>query len=54
MIIAVKRWDSSIWPMNGSVICTATPGQIEPGSNGNNVAFLYYPKTPGLEPRHAF
>ena len=42
---------SSIWPINGTLTDTSTPGKSEPESNGNEWA-LHIPETLKLEPRH--
>ena len=44
--------NSSIWPIDSTQSGTTTPGQSEPGSDGNKEV-LRIPQTPALlEPHH--
>ena len=44
--------NSSIWPIDRTLLSATTPGQSEPGSNGNQ-GVLCISQTPALlEPNH--
>ena len=46
-----NRPSSSIWPRNGTLIVTTTPGQSELENYGNE-GILHIPKIQTLEPHH--
>ena len=46
------KWlNSSIWPINGNLTDTTTPGQSGPKSKGNE-GVLHIPQASGLKPHH--
>ena len=48
----LAKWlNSSMWPINGTLTGTTTPGQSEPESNGNE-GVLHIPQTLEMEPHH--